>query len=197
MSPQGDARPDGGRAEGPLRARARWWLGAVALAGLALGVVLSATTLSGLRYAERLQFCAQSCHEMQQAYREYTQSVHYRNDFGVRAVCADCHVPKPFFARISRHIEASTELIGKFRGYINTAAKYEQHRAQMAQAVWNTLKLDHSAECQSCHNFSAMDLAKQPPMAARAHSRMAQPNSGQTCIDCHMGIAHTLPPGSS
>lgn len=197
MSQSGDTRSDSTKPEIPPHARPRWWPWAIALGGLALGVALSAMTLSGLRYAERLQFCAQSCHVMNQAYQEYTRSAHYRNDFGVRAVCADCHVPRPFFARISRHIEASTELIGMLTGYIDTPAKYEQHRGQMAQAVWNTLKADNSAECRSCHNFSAMDLSKQPPMAARAHTRMAQPGSGQTCIDCHMGVAHALPPGNS
>jgi nitrate/TMAO reductase-like tetraheme cytochrome c subunit len=31
-------------------------------------------------------------------------------------------------------------------------------------------------------------------MAADAHSSLAK--SGKTCIDCHKGVAHTLPEGS-
>jgi nitrate/TMAO reductase-like tetraheme cytochrome c subunit len=39
-----------------------------------------------------------------------------------------------------------------------------------------------------------MDLSKQPAAAASAHGALA--TSGMTCIDCHKGIAHTLPAGS-
>ncbi|MGO9425375.1 MAG: NapC/NirT family cytochrome c, partial [Steroidobacteraceae bacterium] len=45
-----------------------------------------------------------------------------------------------------------------------------------------------------CHTPSAMALAKQPAMAADAHSSLAK--SGMTCIDCHKGVAHTPPEGS-
>lgn len=182
------------------RPRLRWLRSGIslgALVALVVGIGLSAGTLFGLRQVETLHFCADSCHEMQQPYLEYTQSVHFRNDLGVRATCADCHVPKSFFARIGRHAAASTELIGKLSGYIGTPTKYEQHRAAMAQAVWKELKADDSAECRSCHSFAAMDLAHQPRLAARAHSNALKPGSEETCIDCHTGIAHRLPPGSS
>jgi len=163
----------------------------------AVGIAFSGGVAVTLQQVETLKFCAQSCHEMATPFQEYTQSIHYKNEVGVSAVCADCHVPRPFFSRVFRHAEASTELIGKISGKIGTPAKYEMHRAEMAQAVWKVLKADDSAECRSCHAFTAMDLQKQSPMAARKHAAAALPNSGMTCIDCHKGIAHKLPDDAS
>jgi nitrate/TMAO reductase-like tetraheme cytochrome c subunit len=181
--------------------RPRWWILLGIPAGgflaFAVGIGFSGGAAVVLHHVETLKFCAQSCHEMATPYQEYAQSIHYRNEFGVRAVCADCHVPKSFFPRILRHAEASGELIQKARGYIDTPAKYELHRAAMAQAVWDTLKADNSAECRSCHSFSAMDLAKQNPSASAMHADAMLPASGKTCIDCHQGIAHKLPDGAS
>jgi len=173
-----------------------WWLLGIPVGGFlafAVGIAFSGGVAVTLHQVETLKFCSQSCHEMATPFQEYTQSIHYKNEVGVRAVCADCHVPRPFFARVLRHAEASTELIGKITGKLDTPAKYEAHRAEMAQAVWKVLKADDSAECRGCHNFTAMDLQKQSPMAARRHAAAALPNSGQTCIDCHKGIAHKLP----
>jgi nitrate/TMAO reductase-like tetraheme cytochrome c subunit len=77
---------------------------------------------------------------------------------------------------------------------IDTPAKYEAHRLQMAQTVWKELHGNDSAECRSCHSAAAMAFDQQPAAAAAAHSTLTA--SGMTCIDCHQGIAHTLPAGS-
>lgn len=45
-----------------------------------------------------------------------------------------------------------------------------------------------SRECRNCHTFNSMDLKRQKKSSQRAHSRAVE--KGQTCIDCHMGIAH-------
>jgi nitrate/TMAO reductase-like tetraheme cytochrome c subunit len=39
-----------------------------------------------------------------------------------------------------------------------------------------------------------MAFAQQPAEAASAHQSLAK--DGMTCIDCHKGVAHTLPQGS-
>jgi cytochrome c-type protein NapC len=92
-----------------------------------------------------------------------------------------------------RHIAAYKEVWGHLTGKLDTPAKYEMQRPAMAQKIWSELKANDSAECRSCHSPSAMAFAKQPAMAADAHTSMAK--SGMTCIDCHTGVAHTLPPG--
>jgi cytochrome c-type protein NapC len=158
-----------------------------------VGVGFSGGFAEGIHYASSLNFCAHSCHEMETPFQEYTQSIHYKNMPGVRAVCADCHVPPQFVPGLIRHMKASVELVQHMLGEMNIPAKYESHRAELAQAVWKELKANDSAECRSCHDFATMDFTKQDPMAAKTHAAAALPNSGETCIDCHKGIAHNLP----
>jgi cytochrome c-type protein NapC len=53
------------------------------------------------------------------------------------------------------------------------------------------MKRTDSHECRNCHNFAYMDYAEQNVRSARRHQEAF--NAGQTCIDCHKGIAHKLP----
>jgi len=155
-----------------------------------IGIGLTGGFLAGLKYAESEAFCT-SCHEMNTPFQEYTHSVHYSNEFGIRAGCSNCHVPPTFWAGLVRHAEASVEVWGHLTGKLDTPEKYESHRLELAQKVWNELKANDSAECRSCHTPAAMALVKQPSSAASAHQSLA--TSGNTCIDCHKGPAHTLP----
>jgi nitrate/TMAO reductase-like tetraheme cytochrome c subunit len=131
---------------------------------------------------------------MKQPYQELTRSFHSSNVFGIQATCGDCHIPPKFLPGLWRHVQAYAEVWGHARGELNTPAKYEAHRLQLAQQVWAELKANDSAECRSCHTPAAMDFAKQPAGAASAHQSLA--HDGMTCIDCHQGIAHTMPQGS-
>jgi cytochrome c-type protein NapC len=190
-----------GRVGAWLWRRPRWWLLLGIPAGgflaFVLGIGFSGGFAEGVHYASSLTFCAQACHEMNIPFQEYTQSIHYKNSPGVRAVCADCHVPPQFIPGTLRHMKASVEVVQHLLGEINTPAKYENHRAEFAQAVWKELKANDSAECRSCHSFAAMDLDKQDHSAAKKHDAASLANSGKTCIDCHKGIAHKLPAGAS
>lgn len=139
-------------------------------------------------------FCT-SCHEMQENAAEYHRSVHYTNVYGVRAQCADCHVPKPFFKRVVHMIGALRDVTGHISGVIETPAKFKAHRLEMAKRVWAEMEADNSIGCRSCHSFEAMDFDKQPKAASMAmHPAM---KSGQTCISCHKGIVHDLPGASA
>jgi cytochrome c-type protein NapC len=40
-----------------------------------------------------------------------------------------------------------------------------------------------------------MDLDKQALSASRKHTVKRQRERGETCIECHQGVAHTLPDG--
>ena len=174
----------------------RWFLFGIPAGGVAafvLGVVFWGGFNFALKFAETDSFCT-SCHEMKQPFQELTRSVHYSNVLGIQASCGQCHVPPTFLPGMWRHIQAYAEVWGHLRGELNTPAKYEAHRQELAQKIWTELKANDSAECRSCHTASAMALAKQPAMAASAHASM--PKSGATCIDCHQGVAHTLPQGS-
>ncbi len=58
----------------------------------------------------------------------------------------------------------------------------------MAEAVWARMKANDSAECRRCHSVAHWDLSLHKPRARAQHRDMAK--NGETCIDCHKGIAH-------
>lgn len=143
-----------------------------------------------------LEFCV-SCHEMEAfVYQAYKQTIHYQNAAGVRAVCADCHVPHDLVPKLVRKIQATfNEVPQHLLGKINTSEKFEAHRAEMATSVWQEMKGNDSRECRNCHSYDAMAASMQGRSAAKKHSAQWRERSGDTCIDCHFGIAHTLPQG--
>jgi nitrate/TMAO reductase-like tetraheme cytochrome c subunit len=174
----------------------RWFLLGIPVGGLIafiVGVGFTGAFVGGLKFAETNAFCT-SCHEMNTAFQELKTSVHSSNEFGIQAGCGNCHVPPALLPGLWRHIQAYKEVWGHLTGKLNTPAKYEALRLEMAQKIWAELKANDSAECRSCHTPAAMAFAKQPAAAAEAHQSLAK--SGMTCIDCHQGVAHTLPQGS-
>lgn len=69
--------------------------------------------------------------------------------------------------------------------------KFEDYRWNMATRVWAKMKASDSRECRNCHDFENMNLDIQDRSARKKHGRATE--KGQTCIDCHKGIAHVEP----
>ncbi len=169
----------------------RMAIGAVLLIGFVVGASSLIVFNTGLAMTNTEQFCL-SCHEMRDnVYEEYVNTVHYTNRTGIRATCPDCHVPKEFVPKMIRKIQASKEIYAKALGLVDTKQKFEDARSIMAEREWARMKANNSQECRNCHNFEYMDATAQKTVAAALHSDAMQ--AGQTCIDCHKGIAHKLP----
>ncbi|MBL4615530.1 MAG: NapC/NirT family cytochrome c [Magnetovibrio sp.] len=169
----------------------RFSFGAILIAGSVAGVIFWGGFNTFMEYTNTLEFCV-SCHEMEQkVYKEYKKSVHYTNPSGVRAVCSDCHVPKEWFPKLIRKIQASNELLHMALGTIDTPEKFEANRYRLAKNVWASMERTDSRECRNCHDYSAMHWDKQ---RKRAKEKMQVAyEEKKTCIACHKGIAHTLP----
>ncbi len=136
-----------------------------------------------------MAFCT-SCHEMRDnVYAEYIGTPHHTNPSGVSASCSDCHVPDPWHHKVVRKIYASRELYHKALGTIDTPEKFEERRLVMAERVWDSMKRTDSRECRNCHDWNSMNPEFQSPRARSQH-RFAM-EQGHTCIDCHMGLAHS------
>ena len=165
-----------------------------------LGVILWGGFNTAMEATNTLEFCI-SCHEMESTvYQEYKTSVHAQNPSGVRAACPDCHVPKEWVPKVIRKIQASQEVYHWLMGTIDTPEKFEARRPRLAKHVWQTMKATDSRECRNCHNFGSMDLEKQEERASDKHDPyvwevLDGKAPAQTCIDCHMGVAHKLPKG--
>lgn len=154
------------------------------------GIVFAALFNVALSFTNEMAFCT-SCHSMKINLEEYKETPHYKSASGVRTTCADCHVPKPFIPKMVAKVMAYKDVMHEILGTIDTKEKYEAHRWDMASRVWAKMKANDSRECRSCHNWDAMDLSEQERVARKRHGR-AQ-DDGDTCIDCHKGIAHEEP----
>ncbi|MCW8903854.1 NapC/NirT family cytochrome c [Sedimenticola sp.] len=165
--------------------------GTIFIIGAVFGVVSWGGFNTFMEYTNTMEFCV-SCHEMEQTvYQEYKQTVHYSNPSGVRAICSDCHVPKPWTAKIWRKIKASNELYHKMVGTIDTKEKFEARRLLLAERVWAGMIASDSRECRNCHSYHSMDFLKQ---RQRSREKMQEAmEQGKTCIECHKGIAHKRP----
>ena len=171
-----------------MRAAGKWLLLGMFLAGIAFWGGFNTV----LEWTNREAFCI-SCHEMEEnVFREYQNTIHYTNRTGVRATCPDCHVPKEWGHKMIRKIQASNEVLHKLLGSIDTPEKFNAKRLQLAQNEWARMKRTDSRECRNCHHYEYMDFTEQSRRAVPQHSKGFA--EGKTCIDCHKGIAHSLPP---
>jgi len=170
---------------------AKYSLGVLLSVGFVSGIIFWGGFNTAMEATNTEEFCI-SCHEMKvNVYEEYKNTIHYSNRSGVRATCPDCHVPKEWVHKMIRKVKATNELYHKALGSINTPEKFEEKRLELARNVWKTMKATDSRECRNCHNYESMDFASQQRRAIAQHTKGF--DEGKTCIDCHKGIAHSLP----
>ena len=170
----------------------RYFLWGMPVAGIAgvfvAGIIFWGGFNTAMEATNTMPFCI-SCHEMKDyVYEEYKGTIHDVNRSGVGAVCSDCHVPKDWTHKIIRKIKASKEVWGKLTGTISTPEKFDAKRLHLAMNEWERMKATDSRECRNCHDFESMMPEFQRPRARQQHLNAM--STGQTCIDCHKGIAH-------
>jgi len=163
--------------------------------GLAIGLAVFASLGSFMVYANSEAFCATSCHEMKDnVAKEYHDSVHDKNRTGVRATCSDCHVPHDYIPNYLAKLGIFSDIWGHFVTHsIDTKAKFEAKRYELAKRVWVYMKQNDSRECRHCHTTAKMDPEKQTEKAQKRHEKLR--TEGLTCIDCHFAISHNEPDG--
>jgi len=153
-----------------------------------VGIVFWGGFNTAMEATNTTEFCI-GCHEMEDnVYQEYKPTIHFSNRTGVRAGCPDCHVPRPWIHKVVRKIQASKEVFSWLTGKLDTKEKFNEHRFTLAKSVWQAMKSTDSRECRNCHNFESMNPEFQKPRARKQHLNAFE--TGQTCIDCHKGIAH-------
>jgi len=167
---------------------------AVLAAGLLVGAVAFGSLASFMVYANSEQFCAYACHEMTPLKAEYDGTIHDTNRTGVRTTCNDCHVPHEYIPNYLAKLGLVSDLWGHYVTHsIDTKAKFEAKRPELARRVWAYMKSNDSRECRHCHTTAKMDTDKQTKDAVASHAKGRR--LGQTCIDCHFAITHKEPAG--
>lgn len=156
--------------------------------GFGSGIVFWGGFNTAMDATNAMGFCI-SCHEMREnVFKEYGPTIHYQNRTGVQATCADCHVPKEWVHKFVRKIQATNELYHWAAGSVNTPEKFDAKRLTLASHVWASMKATDSRECRNCHTIESMSPEFQRPRARKSH--LSAMEVGQTCIDCHKGVAH-------
>ncbi len=156
--------------------------------GFVAGIVFWGGFNTVMEATNTMTFCT-SCHEMRDnVYKEYDKTIHHSNRTGVQATCSDCHVPKEWTHKMVRKIQASNEVWHWLLGSVNTPEKFDGKRLTLARHVWDSMKGTDSRECRNCHTIESMNPEFQKPRARKQH--LLAMEQGNTCIDCHKGIAH-------
>jgi len=169
--------------------------------GIGLGILVTGGFVAGamswqgfdtaMKVTNQEEFCL-GCHTMRDnMLPELQKTVHWSNRSGVRARCADCHVPHGFTDKIARKMQASREVWGQLIGTIGTREKFEGHRIVLARREWERMTANNSRECRNCHDYKDMDINLMRPTSRVAMRAAAERD--QSCISCHKGIAHHLP----
>ncbi|MCL6414717.1 NapC/NirT family cytochrome c [Aestuariirhabdus sp. Z084] len=163
----------------------------IALIGALVGFAALGATTYAITATSTTEFCL-SCHTMQIPNEEYQSSIHYSNAKGFRAECVDCHLPPDTLGYLIAKIRATKDIYHEFiTKKISTEEKYEAHRLEMAEMVWEQMRANNSASCRECHNPEAMDTYEQTEDTVKIHEYGIE--NSLTCIDCHKGIAHFPP----
>ncbi|MDR0770446.1 MAG: NapC/NirT family cytochrome c [Burkholderiales bacterium] len=159
---------------------------------LAVGIVVGVVGLGTMNYSLHAtgtdEFCS-SCHA-NDATKEWKESKHYSNPYGVRVGCSDCHVPKSFVPKMLRKMKAAGEVYGHLTGVIDTPEKFEAKRKEMAENEWARLRANGAQECRNCHH---MDTVENLEKEYLKDLHVGALEGGQICIDCHKGVAHKAP----
>ena len=175
---------------------ARYSIGTIALLGIVSGAIGFSAFEVVIHETSTDEFCL-ACHDRDiglEMSRELHGAVHDNNGVGLAVGCADCHLPKAFWPKVVAKTRAGVkDVYHHVLGTIDTPEKFEAHRMHMASLTWTAMNENDSRECRSCHDQASWNLTAQSEKARRYH----QPSlmNGKTCIDCHKGIAHKLPPG--
>ncbi len=164
-------------------------LGVLTLGGFVAGIIFWGGFNVALEATNTEEFCV-SCHA-DNVVPEYAGTIHDKNRSGVRATCPDCHVPHEWTSKIARKMQASKEVFAHVFGFIDTPEKFEDRRIVLAQHEWDRFSANKSLECRNCHDYDGMDFSKMKPTARI--QMLGAKERDQSCVDCHKGIAHSLP----
>ncbi len=143
-------------------------------------VVFYSFTIWSVGYTSSEKFCI-SCHEMLGSYQAWKTSSHYKNESGVVATCADCHLPTDMISKIK--VKILTGARDSFVHYLGDPEGLDFK--ELAIKARENIGDD---SCVQCHkNPFPAHLSKGGFIAHRALERGTE----KKCVDCHKNLVHT------
>ncbi len=164
---------------------------AIIMLGIAIGWFSMGGAAAIMFLSSETRFCT-SCHSMQTPKSEYQASKHFNNPTGIRAECADCHIPSDPVGYLIAKTKIVKDIYHEFyTKSLDTSEQYQARKTELAERVWAQMRSNDSAPCRECHNSEATDISQQPVDRLKIHNYGIENNI--TCIDCHKGTAHFAP----
>ena len=161
----------------------------IAGAAIAVAAVLANEQID--RYTSTDAFCGTSCHSMQAHVANdpvFVESAHRTASSGVRAGCADCHIPHGIVSGTWAHVKGGVkDIISETLNDFTDRQVWERGRAERAYHVRDWLLETDSATCRVCHDEAAIQPERKRGQSQHADAR----ERGLTCIGCHYNLVHT------
>ncbi|MCU0896672.1 MAG: NapC/NirT family cytochrome c [Burkholderiales bacterium] len=178
--------------------RSRFWsvLGTL-IVGAVIGVAGVALTTEMVHQTSTVEFCGSACHSMQWVRDAYKRGPHYSNSVGVRAGCADCHIPhesghaNPFQYVGLMMYKAKAgirDVIAEASGKMSTKEQWEKLRPELSNNYKTWMKENGSLTCRGCHDLKAFG-GKDNEMKALVHADVIKAEKPD-CLQCHEGVGH-------
>ncbi len=154
--------------------------------GLAVGLIISLSTAVMIHYTSDAEFCG-SCHAMEPIKMAYDDDVHGGNNaFGIRAKCADCHLPHDSTLKylwVKQMSGLSDTIDHLFKDSSKT--DWVKKQARRAEYVYDS-------GCLVCHTR----LTDSPKMANwkkdihKQYFKHKDDNDNFRCVNCHQHVGH-------
>lgn len=167
------------------------------IAGVVIGVAAVLANEQVDRYTSSDAFCGTSCHSMQvnvATEATYVQSAHRTARSGVRAGCADCHIPHGIVPATWAHVKGGVkDIIAESLNDFSNRDVWQRGRAARAAEVRDWFLETDSATCRHCHDEAAIEPERKRGQSQHADAR----ERGLTCIGCHYNLVHAeIEPGA-
>ena len=161
---------------------------AVTFGGIA-GLLLALGAEEMDRFTSTDTFCT-SCHAMQTYIADaqtFKTSTHQTTASGVRAGCADCHIPKGLVLATYTHVvNGISDMWGEVSKDYDDPEVWNAEKTRLANATREWFRDNDSITCRECHEEVSIKPARQ--RGQKQHKEALE--SGVTCIDCHYNLVH-------
>jgi len=165
-------------------------LAALVAGGLVLGVAATGLGSAVVHYTNSTEFCV-DCHVYDEFYADFKTSTHHVNAGGVRAGCADCHVPdSSWWAMLTTKARSGVNAYWAYyvQG-LDTPEEFAEARPRLQEASHAWFEARDSDTCRSCHVIDETTIAAQSDAARGSHQSLLS-DGGPTCVTCHSDVPH-------